>query len=351
LAVSADGRAVAWLHGYPSAQNIQLAWLDYADQSRWRSTPASYVTTSAPSSATSFIFLGRSTLVGYGGSRGLWIRRTSRGRWREELSSWLVTAVAGANGRLWLVAQRCALDRRCRSQVLTSEQSLRHFHRPTREPGGPPSILRLVVTGDIAAVVRQPWRDGEHLWVTTDEGRSWVRHSLPCADADSAGPPLGAAAGTLWVTCLTGRGDPSPCCGLMSTYRSTDDGRSWVRMTRPGAGVYDLVVDAMTATAAWGQTSTSDGKTSIYLTRDGGAHWSRPRAPWERSPQKVSVSYLTFAAQSPTTASMLVQSINDAGTTFTVYRTTDRGRTWTPTSLPVAPNLPTAAWQSPRGRR
>jgi hypothetical protein len=58
--------------------------------------------------------------------------------------------------------------------------------------------------------------------------------------------------------------------------------------------------------------------------------------PWSQN----SGGYVVLAPLSADTAWCLVQTIINKGTRFTLYRTTDAGRHWSATLLPVPRHLP-----------
>lgn len=348
LAVSRDGRAVAWLHGYVGKRSSQLAWLDRtADAETWHADKARKVGHQLLLDSDSYEFVTARTVVAFGGSRGLWVSHDAGASWQERLGARLISAVARTGRKVWLVTDACRSIANCPGSVLESDVGLTQFHAPFSQPGGGGLIRSGVASGGVLAVLRGPVHGAEQVSASTDGGRTWMIQRAPCANATDT-DPLTAAGGTLWLGCIVESFGHGPAEGLVATYRSIDGGRHWINMTGRRAGVDDLSIYPVSRLAAWGLRGTS-GERSLVRTTDGGAHWTAVRTPWPVESQQEVAAYLALAPVSAQRAWALAELQGDGGTSFEVYRTADDGRTWTSASLPIAPNLPAAAQSSPPG--
>jgi photosystem II stability/assembly factor-like uncharacterized protein len=186
----------------------------------------------------------------------------------------------------------------------------------------------LAHAGALDAWVLAAWDAVGHapgqLSATHDGGKTWQARPNPCADQ----PRLAAVAGELWMVCA-GQPDTDQRIQEKTLYRSTDDGRQWVRVASydlgppqtladpppgrlPMANIWDLTVPApgqgwMILAPGWLARSTDGGRTwrrgdlpyadlapgfglgplvfvdpqhgwvagrsGLFRTTDGGAHW------------------------------------------------------------------------------
>ena len=113
------------------------------------------------------------------------------------------------------------------------------------------------------------------LYGTRDGGRRWHRQETPCQGV--AAIPDQVTARMTWLMCL---GEPGAGNEEKALFRTTDGGAHWrplahVQMTRPAHGgiqSYGYPVGAAFSAAGFGILWESRG--TLYVTRDGGAHWT-----------------------------------------------------------------------------
>ena len=149
--------------------------------------------------------------------------------------------------------------------------------------------------------------------------------------------------------------------GANHVFRSADGGATWVGIspdlsnndaetTRPdtggltpdstGAETYATVVSLsespLTPGLLW--AGTDDG--NVWLTRNGGAQWSKVSAAIPGVPAKLWVSDVEASAHAPGTAYVCFDGhrSDDFGTW--VFKTTDYGKTWTDIGRTLPPNQP-----------
>jgi hypothetical protein len=158
--------------------------------------------------------------------------------------------------------------------------------------------------------------------VSDDGGASFT--NLPSTGMEGlACRARATSATTLWGFCAT---------GLMGySVRSTDGGRvfstlsGWIRGHRPAANG-GLILPLSNTEAVF-----QPGVAGMWLTRDGGAHFSAVRF----SSLSLSDSYgfyMTFAS----TTTWLVLGVNEGpGGSNLLWRTTNGGRTWQPVKTPT----------------
>jgi photosystem II stability/assembly factor-like uncharacterized protein len=111
------------------------------------------------------------------------------------------------------------------------------------------------------------------LVLTTDGGRSWQRRESPCARYVSFSAAIELVTPRLgWIVCV---GQPGTGQQLKAVYRTTNAAKTWRRATG----------DLTSSGYAWGAGFAPDGfglvwegRGTLYVTRDGGGHWTaKPR--------------------------------------------------------------------------
>jgi photosystem II stability/assembly factor-like uncharacterized protein len=235
--------------------------------------------------------------------------------------------VSIAGGEVWSLGNGC-VGTHCADAVLRAPAS---GDRITQTVGQPPlghsaNVSVVAATRDSAYVLTGGTLGSAdvRLFATHDGGRTWQRVAPPCAPG-SFGSLYGRAS-ALWATCES-RHDAT------ELRRSTDDGQHWTtRSTMTGS--YQLQVAS--ARVAW--AVESDGR--VLRTSDSGRSWAQvwysgrpePAAPANAPPGLNRAWGMFLTVQSRTTATVIVQvsAGRPARTDFVTYRTTDGGRTWSP---------------------
>lgn len=118
-------------------------------------------------------------------------------------------------------------------------------------------------------------REEMALYETRDGGSTWQRQGTPCQGV-AAIPDL-VTSRLAWLMCL---GEPGAGNEEKVLFRTTDGGEHWhrlahVQMTRPAHGgiqSYGYPVGAAFSPTGFGILWESRG--TLYVTRDGGAHWT-----------------------------------------------------------------------------
>jgi photosystem II stability/assembly factor-like uncharacterized protein len=172
-------------------------------------------------------------------------------------------------------------------------------------------------------------------FVTHDDGQSWQRIRPPCSSGESGG--LNTAHGdTVWAECYSPV-NPRPVLAL-----SEDGGRSWQRISRSVA--LTSAPQLVSSETAWALSGRK-----VLRTTDGGLTWSavwsaatsQPPALRSKTPPPIAAGPdLLLVAQSPTSASVVIAITGGTRTgakltNLVVYRTTDGGRTWQPSVVPL----------------
>jgi hypothetical protein len=98
--------------------------------------------------------------------------------------------------------------------------------------------------------------------------------------------------------------------------RSADGGRSWTHLARFDAIYSVLVYPADSNTLFIGASDSKSGLTTVFKSTDGGATWAASRT-------SIYYEQITVLVASPTDGSVY------AGSGASLYRTSDRGVTWT----------------------
>ncbi|MDI3298591.1 MAG: YCF48-related protein [Bacillota bacterium] len=176
------------------------------------------------------------------------------------------------------------------------------------------------------------------LYRTTDGGRNWTANRLG----------VGGVADIRFVGSLTGwmlvHRNGAAGSELVSVLKSTDGGASWTEIARtepvgrtnPGSAILDgrkTGVASADARHVWVTGSWAGPGVLLYRSADGGKTWSRQAIPVPAgfdADGGSGVSYPpVFAAPQEG-----VLPVVYTGQGFVLYRTSDGGRTWTP-STPV----------------
>jgi|HubBroStandDraft_4_1064222.scaffolds.fasta_scaffold00002_3 photosystem II stability/assembly factor-like uncharacterized protein len=202
---------------------------------------------------------------------------------------------------------------------------------------------------------------GGGVFKTTDGGASW----LPVFDTQPAAP-VGAIAiapqddRDVWV----GTGESNPRNTIESgngIYHTTDGGAHWRRCgLERSAHISRISIDPrdrrVVAVGVLGRVSADDANRGVYLTRDGGAHWSRTLYVGPSS----GVSSLVRVPDRPSTlfagvwqVRRLPWRLDSGGSRGGIYRSDDGGRTWRKlegNGLPPAPTGRIGLAAGTRGR-
>jgi photosystem II stability/assembly factor-like uncharacterized protein len=228
------------------------------------------------------------------------------------------------------------------SRGLLPPRSAISLIRPT--PGTAFLLLQESRPRSRSAPHRRPPGVAYTLSYSADAGRRWTHRPLPCAPENATvyggGPNILAAEGprTVLLSCQTpGSGTPSVL------YRSTDQGRSWVRLTPHFAsysqataksiGYDNTSLDPVGPTVIWAVAVTNQqmGTGTIYRSTNGGRTWrSVLHADPRHSDKMITIDALT--ATSPTTAWV---TTGNPGLSPSILHTTNGGTTWSTVRLPT----------------
>ncbi|GAC1683199.1 MAG: hypothetical protein NVS9B3_01030 [Gemmatimonadaceae bacterium] len=202
-----------------------------------------------------------------------------------------------------------------------------------------------VGTGEKNSLRSQSWGNGVHR--STDGGRTWKRMGLANSRAIAKILIHPRDARTVYVAALGHLWGPNSERGV---YKTTDGGQTWARVlfVNDTTGVVDLAMDPSNPevlyAAAWhrlrlgGSHMQGTGAGSgIYRTTDGGRSWVRLTDPARRTglpTAEIGRSGLAVAARSPRTIYAMVAVdrgvVNTAASPFGgVFRSTDAGDHWT----------------------
>jgi photosystem II stability/assembly factor-like uncharacterized protein len=203
-----------------------------------------------------------------------------------------------------------------------------------RQPASGDHYFQVVAGGAGTAYVYTYASNGSEArptFVTRDDGRTWQPIAAPCPVGYA--PAFVSAGGpeALWAGCdvlhVTKRNEAT---GVL--LRSDDGGRHWRVLPQPSGGMFP--VHTASASVAWAADSNGD----ILRTTDGGAHWTKVWTVSGSQPHALAgyLPQLALESQNADSAAILVLLTGGSPrhpkfTNFVIYRTTNAGRSWTPT--------------------
>lgn len=236
--------------------------------------------------------------------------------------------VSVAGGEVWTLGNNCT-GNTCNDTILHALASADHLSRTAGQPPlGDATNVSVVATGRDDAYVLT----GSQLFATHEDGRTW-RRVAPACPARAFGRLYAGGSGALWSVCQREhRAD--------ELRTSTNGGEHWTTLpSRPGNGAQ---LHPSSAQVAW--ATSPAGK--VVRTEDGGRTWGsvwyggqpEPTAPTNAPPVNRAWRAV-LAVQSPVAATVIVAVTRGHAvqTDFVTYRTTDGGRTWTPSAVRLPP--------------
>src|SRR4051812_18372532 len=166
---------------------------------------------------------------------------------------------------------------------------------------------------------------------TTDGGRTWVVDSIPGAQALDFRDIFALSASRAWAM-AAGPAEQNQA----QIFRTDDAAMNWARqLALTDSGVF---LDALAFWDASHGIAMSDpvrGRLFILVTDDGGVHWSR--VPVGDSPP-VLTGEAAFAASGTSLAIQGTSNVwigTGGGARARVFRSTDRGRSWSVADTPI----------------
>lgn len=219
--------------------------------------------------------------------------------WAREATTGSVLSVNPRGPSIWMLTANCpspdsASLRRCPLALEESTNGGRTWKALATPPGAATSSglvagystgqTYLVRTSPAAAVLLSGplisaagLTSSIPLWVTSNAGRTWIRHSIPCGIPALSAMLSISPRGVWTIACA---GEASAGFQLKSLLRSSDQGRSWVTesscnlqtpatCTSPLENGYLGVLDAVTNQRVY----EAGLRSNLNLSRDGGATW------------------------------------------------------------------------------
>lgn len=215
----------------------------------------------------------------------------------------------------------------------------------TSTPHGSSPVVRTSAADAFELGARQG-RTPVRLLRTRDGGRQWGSVGLPCSlkDRYGAGPNFLAAGpgGSLWLACWASQGNIDGSEGVVTLYRSVDEGSSWQRTTPPGPVGKQDILDSLggfyplAGGVEWLVEDDSEaGFVPPLRSTDNGRTWQPvlPRHLPGKPKVQIEVDSITVISADNAWVAATAYHGNDNGTPVLLH-TTNGGRRWTTIDLP-----------------
>ena len=184
--------------------------------------------------------------------------------WRQVRLGFAVLDVVPRDGVLWAVSYLDCDAKPCGARV----------HRGTVGSDVLPLLPAQPDVGSaparfVAVDAQRAFLVGDSVAATTDGGRTWTKHALPCPRSAPSATP----SGSLWLVCAA-----ATETGAQSHAISNDGGATWARTPLPGKGTALGEIVAVDDKVAF----RSGGTRGVLVTHDGGAQWEGSAAVVDR---------------------------------------------------------------------
>lgn len=257
--------------------------------------------------------------------------------WHVEREPFWIADIAVSHGSSWLVATSLACHKAvCPDTIYTADRVGGPLTRLPVQPSIAEGISDLVrVSTDTAAAVLRS-HDSFRLRTTADAGRSWQNRPLPCGPRPIDVRAMASPDGTLYLTCTGASGSTCESCGPVTIFRSTDLGTSWTRSAAQGTGGGLCCVASLTPASArevWLLQTMPDGSGALLRSVDDGDTFARVL-------DVSKTGYLGPLAAHDDTVWVVADRTTRNGSVFSVYRSTDDGKTWQISRLPTPRGMP-----------
>jgi photosystem II stability/assembly factor-like uncharacterized protein len=207
-----------------------------------------------------------------------WIWATTDGGVRTQLlvrTSGPVESLSVApGGAAWAVVDRCSRDRCVAAQLLASSDwgaTWTQLPRVVLRPSFADARFGFAVSGPCFPV----WCYRARLLATDDSGRSWERVPNPCSTSLEAVARV--SVDRAWLLCTS---EPGAGSQGKTMYRTDDGGRSWRLLFsnevrgKPVGGISQGGYALGISFSPNGVGLLWESRGTLYLTRDGGRHWT-----------------------------------------------------------------------------